>query len=129
MVGRESLVSYREDTFIFVGSSIGGNWLVLSLASSSGRNLGWSVSLISVGGISDIWGGVSISSYISSSIALEWGTMLSVDTVNSGVGESLRLNSGDSVNDDSCNILIRTCVLSSAAKRCGMIVVDSRDSP
>ena len=63
-------------------------------------------------GRSGIGGGVSILSDTSSPIASGWAVISSVDTVSSGVRGQLRLNSGDSTNGDSGNILIRTCVSS-----------------
>ena len=55
--------------------------------------------------------------------------MSSVDTGSSGVGETLRLNSGDSTNIYSDNGLMRTCVLSYGAGGSVMFEVDSGDSP
>ena len=52
-----------------IGLSVGGSWLVLSLASGSGNNIGRPVSFIGGRGKSNIWGDVSISLYISTSIA------------------------------------------------------------
>ena len=114
---------------MFAGSSTGGNWLVFYLASSSGSNIGWYVSLIGVRRRLDIWEGVSMSSDISSSITSGWGTISSADTVSSGVGGLLRLNSGDTENNDSGDILIRTCNSSSGAEISVMLAVDSGDSP
>ena len=78
-----------------VGSSAGRSWLVSSLASSSGNNIGGSVSFIGGRIKSNIWGGVSISLYISISIASGLVAMSSVDADSSGIGEALRSNSGD----------------------------------
>ena len=55
--------------------------------------------------------------------------MSSVDADSSGVGETLRLNSGDSTNSYSDNVLMRTCVLSYGAGGSVMFEVDSGDSP
>ena len=55
--------------------------------------------------------------------------MSSADADSSGVGETLRLNSGDSTNSYSDNFLMRTCVLSYGAGGSVMLEVDSRDSP
>ena len=85
--------------------------------------------LIGVRGISDIWGSVRISLDISSCVDSEWGAMSSVDIVGSSVGGSLILNSEDSTNDDSGNILIRTYVSSYGAERSIMVALDSWDSP
>ena len=78
-----------------VGSSAGRSWLVLSLASGSGNNIGGSVSFIGGRIKSNIWGDVSILLYISISLALWLVTMSSADADSSSRGEVLRLNSGD----------------------------------
>ena len=44
-----------------------------------------------------------------------------MDVVSSGVCGVLRLNSGDSANDDSGNILTKICVLSSGGGRSVMV--------
>ena len=51
IVGGESLVSNGEDDSMSTGSSSGGSWLVLSLASGSGGTTGVCVSLIGGRGI------------------------------------------------------------------------------
>ena len=65
------------------------------MASSSGNNIGESVSFIGGRIKSNIWGGVSISSYISISISSGLVAMSSVDADSSGIGEVLRSKSGD----------------------------------
>ena len=78
-----------------VGSSAGRSWLVLSLASGSGNNIGGSVPFIGGRIKSNIWGDVSISLYNSISIASGLVTMSSADADSSSISEVLRLNSGD----------------------------------
>ena len=46
IVGCELLVSNGGDDFMSADSSVGGSWLVLSLTSGSGNNIGGSVSFI-----------------------------------------------------------------------------------
>ena len=55
--------------------------------------------------------------------------MSSADAGSSGVGETLRLNRGESTNSYSDNVLMRTCVLSYGTEGSVMFEVDSRDSP
>ena len=49
--------------------------------------------------------------------------MSSVDAGKSGIGESWRLNSEDSINSESDNVLMRTCVSGWYV----MFEVDSKD--
>ena len=67
----------------------------MSLASSWGNTIGGSVLFIGDRGKSNIWGGVNISLYISTSIASGSVAMSSADADSSGIGEALRLNNGD----------------------------------
>jgi len=53
--------------------------------------------------------------------------MSSADTGSSGVGKSLRLNSRDSTNSDSDNVLMRIFVLSYGAGGSVMFEVDYED--
>ena len=78
---------------MYIGSSAGRSWLVLSLASGSGNNIGGSVSFIGGRIKSNIWRGVSISLYISISIASGLVEMSSADADSSGIGEALLSNS------------------------------------
>ena len=78
---------------MYVASSAGRSWLVLSLTSGSGNIIGWSVSFIGGRIKSNIWRGVSISLYISISIASGLAPMSSVDANSSDIGEALILNS------------------------------------
>ena len=94
MVGGESLISNRGDDIMSADSSSGENWLVLSLDFGSGNNIGGSMSLIGGRGRSNIWGGVSISLYVSSSIVSGSVAISSTYVGSSGVGELLRLDSG-----------------------------------
>ena len=55
--------------------------------------------------------------------------MSSTHTGSSGVGERLKLNSGDSTNSYCDNVLMRTCVLSHGTGGSVMLEVDSGDSP
>ena len=80
---------------MYVGLSAGRNWLVLSLVSGSGNNIGGSVSFIGGRIKSNIWGRISISLYISISITLGLVAMSSADAGSSGIGKVLRSNSGD----------------------------------
>ena len=79
---------------MYVASSAGRSWLVLSLASGSGNIIGGSESFIGGRIKSNIWGGVSISLYISISTASGLIAMSNVDTDSSGIGEALISNSG-----------------------------------
>ena len=78
--------------YIYIGSSMGESWLLLSLASDSGNNIGGSMSLIGGKVRSNIWRGVSS---LDSSTPIASGSiaMSSADTGSSDVGEALRLNS------------------------------------
>ena len=62
----ESLGSSGGYDTMRAGLSTGGGWLVLSVASSSGRNTGWSMLFIRCRGRSDIGEGINISLDISS---------------------------------------------------------------
>ena len=77
-----------------VGLSAGISWLVLSLASGSGNIVWGSVSFIGGRIKSNIWGGVSISLYISVSVTPGLVAMLSVDADSNGIGKVLISNSG-----------------------------------
>ena len=105
MIGSESLVSNGKETTTSTCIYAVRNWLLLSLASSSGSNTRWYVSLTGGRGRSDIRGGVSIAWDISSFVVSEWATILSVDAVSSGVHELLILNSRYSANCESGNLL------------------------
>jgi len=78
-----------------VGSSASRGWLVLSLVSGSGNNIGGSVSFIGGRIKWNIWGGVSVSLYISIFVASGLVATSSVDADSSGIGEALRSKSGD----------------------------------
>ena len=62
-----------------VGSSASRGWLVLSLVSGSGNNIGGSVSFIGGRIKWNIWGGVSVSLYISIFVASGLVATSSVD--------------------------------------------------
>ena len=65
----------------------------MSLASGSGNNIGRPVSFIGGREKSNIWGGVSISLYISLSAASWLVAMSSADADSSDIGEALISNS------------------------------------
>ena len=54
--------------------------------------------------------------------------MLNTDDGSSNVSKLLWLNSGDSANDDSGNVLMRTCVWSSSAGGSVTVKVDFEDN-
>ena len=54
--------------------------------------------------------------------------MSNTDAGSSNASESLWLNSGDSANGDSGNVLMRTCVWSSSAGGFVTVKVDSEDN-
>ena len=113
MVGSESLVSNEEDATICTGSYVSGSGWSLSLASDSGSTTWGYMSLISGREWSDKYGSVIISSGICSSLASGSVTVSSANAGSSDVSESLILNSEDSANGDSGDILMRIDVSSS----------------
>ena len=70
-----------------------------------------------------------MSSSISGSTASGSVATLSTNADSSSASELLRLNSGDSTNGDSGNILMRTYVSSLGTEWSVMVGTGSRDSP
>ena len=71
---------------------------------------------------------VSVSSGISGFKSSGLVAMSNADTGSSNISGSLRLNGGDSENDDSGNLFMRRYVWSSSAGGSAMVEVDFRDS-
>ena len=71
---------------------------------------------------------VGVSSGISGFTSSGSVVMSNADTGSSNVSGSLWLNSGDSANGDSGNVLMRICVWSFNIVGSDMVEVDSRDN-
>ena len=71
---------------------------------------------------------VGVSSGISGFTSSGSVVMSNADTGSSNVSGSLWLNSGDSANGDSGNVLMRTCVWSSSAGGSVTVKVDFEDN-